>query len=266
MNIVFRSYCTIILSCSPAAMACTIPLRLNLRRTCSPRLQNFRQVELYRRGFLSLLGSEVITLNESRILPYNSASIYTLISDVDRYASFIPYCQESRVTRWSEPDIRGKIWPEQADLKVGWGGFEETFTSKLNCVPDTIVEALGGDAVSAVSKQQLPNRSSRLETPAMPNNIFKWLSTKWTVKPLHHKPLSRNPTTREMVQNDRDLTEVHLAIEFQFANPIYGSLSKAVTPKLAEVMIEAFERRAKLLLDTPKARGGHNDSKTELAG
>lgn len=230
-------------------MACPIPLRINLRRISSTRPQNFRPVGPIRRSFLSLPGSELITLKETRILPYESSSLYTLIADVDRYSSFIPYCQESRVTRWSEPDTKGKRWPEQADLKVGWGGFEETFTSKLNCVPDTIVEALGGDALSAVSEQQSLGRLSRIQSPAIPNNIFKRLSTRWTVK-----PLSGNPATSGVAWNGRDLTEVNLAIEFQFSNPIYGSLSKAVAPKLAEVMIEAFEKRAKLLLDNPKAR------------
>ncbi|KFX87608.1 hypothetical protein O988_09347 [Pseudogymnoascus sp. VKM F-3808] len=219
-------------------MACPIPLRVNLRRLPSG-LQNFR--EPIRRTFLTLPGSELITLKETRILPYESSSIYTLIADVDRYSSFIPYCQESRVTRWSKPDTKGKRWPEQADLKVGWGGLEETFTSKLNCVPDTIVEALGGDAVPAASKQQSLGRLSR-ESPAIPNNIFKRLSTRWTVKPLPGRS----------APNGRDLTEVNLAIEFQFSNPLYGSLSKAVAPKLAEVMIEAFEKRAKLLLDSPR--------------
>lgn len=123
-------------------------------------------------------------------------------------------------------------------MKVGWGGFEETFTSKLNCVPDTIVEALGGDAVPAVPKQQSLGRLSRIESPAINNNIFKRLSTRWTVK-----PLSGHATSTAV------RTEVNLAIEFQFSNPIYGSLSKAVAPKVAEIMIEAFEKRAKLLLN-----------------
>lgn len=219
-------------------MACPIPLRVNLRRISSARPQNFRPVAPIRRSFLTLPGSELITLKETRILPYESSSLYTLIADVDRYSSFIPYCQESRVTRWSEPDTKGKRWPEQADLKVGWGGFEETFTSNLNCVPDTIVEALGGDAVPAVSKQQSLGRLSRIESPAINNNIFKRLSTRWTVK-----PLSGHATSTAV------RTEVNLAIEFQFSNPIYGSLSKAVAPKVAEIMIEAFEKRAKLLLN-----------------
>ncbi|OBT83863.1 hypothetical protein VE02_06142 [Pseudogymnoascus sp. 03VT05] len=224
-------------------MACPIPLRV-IRRISSLRTQNFRPVAPIRRSFLTLPGSELISLKETRILPYESSSLYTLIADVDRYSSFIPYCQESRVTKWSEPDTKGKRWPEQADLKVGWGGFEETFTSKLNCVSDTIVEALGGDAVPAVSRQHSLGHLSRIESPAIPNNIFKRLSTRWTVKPLSEQ--SATPGVA------RVLTEVNLAIEFQFSNPLYGSLSKAVAPKLAEVMIEAFEKRAKLLLDSPR--------------
>ncbi|KFY38718.1 hypothetical protein V494_04226 [Pseudogymnoascus sp. VKM F-4513 (FW-928)] len=220
-------------------MACPVPLRVNLRRISSVRPQNFRPIAPIRRSFFSLPDSELVTLRETRILPYESSSLYTLIADVDRYSSFIPYCQESRVTKWSEPDTKGKRWPEQADLKVGWGGLEETFTSKLNCVPDTIVEALGGDAVPAQSLGRL----SRVETQ---NNIFKRLSTRWTVKPLPGQPAASGVA--------RNLTEVNLAIEFQFSNPLYGSLSKAVAPKLAEVMIEAFEKRAKLLLDNPTAR------------
>jgi coenzyme Q-binding protein COQ10 len=44
-----------------------------------------------------------------------------------------------------------------------------------------------------------------------------------------------------------------LSIEFKFSNPVYAGLSNAVAPKVADVMIEAFERRARELLDGPGA-------------
>ena len=47
----------------------------------------------------------------------------------------------------------------------------------------------------------------------------------------------------------REQTEVSLAIEFQFANPIYGTLSAGAAPKVAEMMIRAFEERVKSVLE-----------------
>lgn len=43
-------------------------------------------------------------------------------------------------------------------------------------------------------------------------------------------------------------TQVSLALEFAFANPIYTALSAGVAPKVAELMVKAFEERVHLLL------------------
>lgn len=43
-----------------------------------------------------------------------------------------------------------------------------------------------------------------------------------------------------------------LHIEFQFRNPVYAALSGAVAPKIAGVMVAAFERRAKEVLGGEK--------------
>lgn len=215
-------------------MASPAVLRMKLRPSaisCRPALTSSATP---RRHFfdLPLPGSEVIKLSESRILPYTPATLYSIISDVDKYKSFIPYCQESRVTKWSQPDKEGKRWPEQADLKVGWGGIEETYTSKLFCLPGKIVEALGGSAKTSLSKEQLQHHTQAfIDAPATSNAMFKKMATKWEV-------------------NDfgEGRTKVDLDIEFQFSNPLYGALSKAVAPKLAETMIEAFEKRAREVL------------------
>jgi coenzyme Q-binding protein COQ10 len=186
-------------------------------------------------------------------LPYKSSSVYTLIADVDNYSTFVPYCVESKVNKWSEPDSNGKRWPSEADLKVGWGGFEEKFTSRLLCIPGSVVEALGGEAVTTLSKSDLSHHSATFDAPATANAIFQSISTRWTVKPFHYKPPSGHPQTDITEHPARDQTEVHLTIDFQFSNPVYAALSKAVAPKVAGIMIEAFEVRARKLLDGPAA-------------
>jgi len=201
-----------------------------------------------RRNFITIPGTEAQSLTATRVLPYKYSSLYSVIADVDSYSSFVPYCTNSKVTKWSSPDSDGKRWPSEADLKVGWGGYEEMFTSRLFCIPGSVVEALSGDAVTELPKSDIPHHSATFDSPPTSNNIFKSLSTRWVVKPFHYKPPTGRPQTDKTGEPSQDRTEVHLIMDFQFANPIYAALSKAVAPKVAGVMIEAFEVRAKHLL------------------
>ncbi|KAI9742354.1 MAG: hypothetical protein M1818_003887 [Claussenomyces sp. TS43310] len=243
--------------------------RMGLRSLYAAPIRSFQPTRApLARTFIALPGTDATTLTETRILPYKSSSLYTLIADVDNYSKFLPYCQASTVTKWSSPDADGKKWPAEADLKVGWGGYEETFTSRLFCLPDQIVEALGGEARPTLSKKQVPHHAAALDTPGEANRVFQSLSTRWTVRPFHYKP----PPTSGQAQGDktyhpaRDHTEVHLTIDFQFSNPIYAALSKAVAPKVAGVMIEAFERRARTLLGGPAAAVSEKMTSGSLLG
>ncbi|ATY66832.1 cyclase dehydrase family [Cordyceps militaris] len=171
------------------------------------------------RAFLTLPNGKSQTLTASRTLPYTQDELYKLVADVDSYSQFVPYCAQSRVTQWSAPDDAGRQWPTRADLHIGWGGLNEQFTSRLRCVPGVSVEAVSGDPTGASSA---PNASA----------VFKSLVTRWSLRPLTAQP---SPAT----------TEVNLSIKYQFTNPLYAAVSAAVSDKVAALMIEAFEKRAK---------------------
>ncbi|KAF7555524.1 hypothetical protein G7046_g6547 [Stylonectria norvegica] len=164
-------------------------------------------------------------LTATRTLPYAHEPLYELIADVDSYSQFVPYCSESRVLQWSDPDSNGRRWPTLADLQVGWGGFDEVFTSRLRCVP--------GDLVEAVSGPLQPG-----ERRADASSVFKSLVTRWSVNALAGKP---SPST-----------EVHLSIKYEFSNPLYAAISAAVSDKVAGLMIEAFEKQARQKLGAPR--------------
>lgn len=219
-------------------------------------LRNFQPVSTFhsirpqvQRSFITLPGTEPQSLAATRVLPYKSSKLYEIIADVDRYSTFLPYCLDSKVTKWSEPDKNGKRWPSEADLKVGWGGIEETFTSKLLCVPGAVVEALGGEAVTTLSKADLSHHSSTIDAPTTANHVFQNITTRWTIMPFHYKPPTGKPQTDRAVRPAEEQTEVNLTLDFQFSNPVYAALSKAVAPKVAGLMIEAFEARAKECLE-----------------
>ncbi|KAL6849765.1 Coenzyme Q-binding protein coq10, mitochondrial [Amphichorda felina] len=183
---------------------------------------------LSRRAFFSLPGSSSSAttqhLTATRTLPYPVAPLYALIADVDSYSTFVPYCSLSRVTHWSAPDPAdpaGRRWPALADLHIGWGGFNEVFTSRLRCVPGVSVEAVsGGDG---------PDDEAA-------SAVFRSLVTRWSVR--------EAPTTGSGVGGG-PRTEVHLAIKYQFSNPLYAAVSAAVSDKVAGLMIEAFEKQAR---------------------
>ena len=173
------------------------------------------------RTFLTLPNTSTTQhLTALRTLPYAPSPLYDLIADVDSYSSFVPYCSRSRVTAWSnaDPAHHDRSWPTLADLHVGWGGFEEVFTSRLRCVPGESVEAIsGGDGEGDASA------------------VFKSLVTRWALRPLDAAAGSEA----------KPRTEVHLSIKYQFANPLYAAVSSAVSDKVAGLMIEAFEKRAR---------------------
>jgi coenzyme Q-binding protein COQ10 len=214
-----------------------MPPRL-LLRAAPPRLPLTRPIRrlaptISSRPFITLPGSSPSpqTLTASRTLPYAPKALYEIISNIDSYSTFVPFCSASKVTHWSEPsttDNHNRRSPTQATLRVGWAGFEESFTSRVNCVPFSLVEAVSGASAQLVAdpgRKLASNNSSVLRT----------LVTRWSLTP-------RTVAGKEGA-------EVNLTIRFEFANPIYAAFSAAVSETIAARMIEAFESHARSVLD-----------------
>lgn len=178
------------------------------------------------------------TLTATRTLPYPAAPIYSIVSDVHSYSSFLPYCQSSSVTRWSSPDpIYARKWPSEAKLIVGWGNLTESFTSRVFCVPGRIVESIGGNTETDLNARDIAHhldgaRDGDKGARGAANGLMTHLRSRWTIEAL-----------------GKDKTEVSLALEFAFANPMYMALSAGAAPKVADIMIRAFEERVQRLLD-----------------
>ncbi|KAF2876497.1 dehydrase and lipid transport-domain-containing protein [Massariosphaeria phaeospora] len=203
------------------------PLRHTQQRTFLPNLAA---------QFNPLGASTPQTLSAHRTLPYPSAAIYTIISDVSSYSTFLPYCQSSSVTRWSAPDSTyQRRWPSEANLVVGYGNVSESFTSRVFCVPGRILESVGGGAETALDRREIAHHVHEGEgkIKSSEGGLLTHLSSRWTI---------------EHVSDEK--TEVTLALEFAFANPLYTALSVGAAPKVADTLIKAFEERVRTLLDS----------------
>ncbi|KAI1255863.1 hypothetical protein MGN70_002604 [Eutypa lata] len=252
-----------------------------------------QQPQQQRRSFLSTALSAALSahattpqvLTSSARLPYHHAQVYDRIADIDSYATFLPYCKSARVTEWTTDASGGggdgsRRWPARADLTAGWGGIEETYSSRVFCAPDIgVVEAVSGfEGWSELSADELarhglrdrgpssqrPSSSSSSSSMGAKNRdkgegekeeeeeseLFKSLVTRWTVTPVEEEEAVRGADRSQ----HRDWTDVRLDIKFLFANPLYGAVSSAVVDKLAPVMVRAFVEQAGRVLKNPPTK------------
>jgi coenzyme Q-binding protein COQ10 len=200
------------------------------------------------RHFITLPGAEIQSLQAAKVLPYASKDLYSIIADVEAYSTFLPYCLESRVLpHAASPAKAGSLGNAIVEMRVGWGAFDETFKSAVSFVPGRIVEAIAGAA-----RSEIPSDIKGERIQGGPDSdIFSHLLTTWTVKAFPFKPPpggDEHPSQALTKHEAKEMTEVDLKIEFAMKNPLYGTLSKAVAPKVAGIMMSAFVQRAEELL------------------
>ena len=206
-----------------------------------------------RRSFSNPL-TPLQSLAATRILPYHAKPLYNLIADIESYPQFIPYCTSSSITSHSAPEkSTNQRWPRTGDLKIEFGPYDELFRSAVYCVPYTMLEAVAGDAEPTIPKSQLPHyyqdpeHSHDPEKSAGNERIFTSLLTRWSLKEFPYKPPppdGKTPQEGNASSPSSPRTEVNLIIEVRFASAVYSALSQAAAPKVAGMMIEAFEKRA----------------------
>lgn len=202
-------------------------------------------------------------LKATRTLPYPSKPLYNIITDIASYPLFLPYLTSARVLTYSAPDATyGKRWPRTAELGVNWGGvLEMGFRSRVFCVPERSVEAVAGPRWRMMEVGKGGGELAHYEGFAREEEeeeekgdydtggVFSSLMTSWALRQLPHTAPFPSTSGREGVLAQEDKrTEVDLAIKVEFANPAYAALSQAAAPKMADIMIEAFEKRARSLL------------------
>lgn len=136
--------------------------------------------------------------------------LFQVVSDVSRYKEFVPFVTESFV------NCRDEITnlPTQGGFRVGWRDYDEQFVCSLQCIQD-----------------------QRIVSESITTLLFEYLRNEWEFKPV----MSR--VTKD-VHTIADLT-----LRFKFKNPLYGTISSIFQDRVSQIMIEAFEKRAKALVD-----------------
>lgn len=259
-----------------STMKATARLRLPLLRPSSSAFSQttHKPSKQPSRPFVSNPLTPLQTLTASRILPYHAPPLYNIIADIVAYPTFIPYCTSSAITSLSAPYPSSSSastpndgseekhrWPRTADLRIGYGPYDELFRSAVYCLPHTVLEAVAGDAEPTIPRGKLPhyyedpeqrdNAGDDAERSAGNRAIFTSLLTRWTFKEFPFKPAppdGKPPQEGSATAPSSPRTEVNLVLEVRFASAVYSALSQAAAPKVAGIMIEAFEKRAAAVL------------------
>ncbi|KAK3685416.1 dehydrase and lipid transport-domain-containing protein [Podospora appendiculata] len=214
------------------------------------------------------------TIHARRTLPYPPSQIYSLIANIDSYSSFLPHCASSTVTGWTSPppahshqpldasssNNNNKRWPARADLTVGWGPFTESYTSRVYCVPGSIVEAVSGAARTSIPASTLSHVGYNLaaEGAVRPGEgLFESLVTRWTVQPVAattRPTLSVSSNALAGIdKTEESWTEVELVVRFQFANPLLGHAVGQLAKEKVDAIVQAFEDRARTMYGRRKS-------------
>jgi coenzyme Q-binding protein COQ10 len=138
---------------------------------------------------------------ESRILPYPADLMYGIVSDVEKYPQFLPWVTGLKITR------RISDTEFEAEMRVGFAGINERFTSRVTLDPEartiSVVKAAGGP--------------------------FRVLENHW-----HFTPRG-------------DICNVDFAIAFEFRSSLLNVVAGAAFQRAMLKMADAFEARARWL-------------------
>ncbi|CAG8433621.1 10918_t:CDS:2 [Diversispora eburnea] len=148
----------------------------------------------------------------NKIVGYTQKQLFDVVSNVDDYYNFIPFCINSEVLKTQYVDQRTKILT--AALGVQFIGYSETYVSEVTC-----------------------KRPSYVQAVASADSLFNHLTTLWQFIPDQKLP----PTH----------CHLDFYIEFEFSSPLYAQVSNMFTEQINEIMVTAFEKRCEEIYGPP---------------
>jgi ribosome-associated toxin RatA of RatAB toxin-antitoxin module len=69
------------------------------------------------------------TVKKSVLIWYSPSEMYVLVTDVDQYPKFLPWCDRARVVNSDEGGMT-------AEISISFSGIRQTFTTRNEHVPD----------------------------------------------------------------------------------------------------------------------------------
>ncbi|ORX93094.1 cyclase/dehydrase [Basidiobolus meristosporus CBS 931.73] len=154
---------------------------------------------------------------------YSPQQLYEVVSNVDDYKKFLPWCSDSRVLVSRPPSAPlGGRKVMQAELVVGFQAFNERYTSEVTCDNPTQVRAVASNSL-----------------------LFNHLENRWRFTPIP------NPHQVPGSPPKQPLCQVDFYVNFEFSSPIHAQISNLFFDQVSSLMIKAFVDRCHQLYGPP---------------
>ncbi|RUP47105.1 dehydrase and lipid transport-domain-containing protein [Jimgerdemannia flammicorona] len=158
--------------------------------------------------------------SERKLLNYSQQQLYDVVSDVDQYNLFVPWCTHSRVLSTKTVPRKDKnhavVTVMKAELGVGFKGFSEQYVSEVTC-----------------------NRPWRVRAISTDSSLFRTLVTTWRFTPT--TPHFTSLTASRALQPPS--CYIDFGIIFEFASPLHVQVANLFFDQISKDMIRAFEQR-----------------------
>ncbi|CAJ0851248.1 258_t:CDS:2 [Entrophospora sp. SA101] len=162
---------------------------------------------------------------------YSQNQLYEVVSKIDEYSLFVPFCTSSEILNIQSADHKTTIIT--AALGVGFQGFSEIYVSEVTCESPRFVQAVASSDV-----------------------LFRHLVAIWNFTPY--------------INNDDNVGEeetthciLDFRVEFEFSSPLHLQIANIFSDQVNEMMITAFEQRSPEP-QTPPASASCYDRKNPL--
>ncbi|KAI9276238.1 hypothetical protein BY458DRAFT_472795 [Sporodiniella umbellata] len=143
--------------------------------------------------------------SERKLLNFSQNQLYNVVSNIDDYHRFVPFCTHSKV--YSQQTVTASTVVLQAELGVGFKLFKEKYMSKVTCQKPRLVQAVAADG-----------------------SLFNDMITRWQF----------TPNTSSLEAADYPSCWVDFSIEFDFASPLHAQTSSVFFDKVSSLTLQAF--------------------------
>ncbi|KAF8821675.1 polyketide cyclase/dehydrase [Cardiosporidium cionae] len=156
---------------------------------------------------------------QCRIVPYNPEKYFNVVLDVEKYKSFIPWCQESSVCNIP---LNGNPCSFSAEVVIGFKLFKERYTSIVTY-----------------------NRPNLIQVSAIDSSIFSKLVNEWKFSP---GPDSNSAIVDFRIEFQNAEALFLLKITFiEFSNILHQQAAGFFMEELTSVMTSSFDDRVAAL-------------------